>query len=265
MRSCQVFSTQAQLAANHDAYVHLVATLRADGSRAWDGRSGRQRPRCLPYAPATAGGVGERGPPARFYFRGLTPQPVAVPSYVERNMSEHMGSYASWQGDSTACALAARSWAALVYDPYDDRWHNVIMDDDLGGVWIRANPLVVCDMAEMRGPRTTRGARNTWRTSSIMWTGTRSPGATVVSTGCSAAGGPPQPQTRTISRTKSHRRCKCPTQQAEGGDSNCADARRRGTRQGPVNACSTRTPATFWGARGWPERTRKSPRKPARK
>ena len=41
-----------------------------------------------------------------------------------------------------------RSWAALVYDPYDDRWHNVIMDSDVDGVWMGANPLVVCDVAE---------------------------------------------------------------------------------------------------------------------
>ena len=63
-------------------------------------------------------------------------------------MSEHMGSLATWRADFTACALAARSWAALVYDPYDDRWHNVIMDSDVDGVWIGANPLVVCDVAE---------------------------------------------------------------------------------------------------------------------
>jgi Fe-Mn family superoxide dismutase len=83
-----------------------------------------------------------------FYFRGLAPQAVAVPRYVEGNMNEHMGSLASWRGDFTACALAARSWAALVYDPYDDRWHNVIMDSDVDGVWIGANPLVVWDVAE---------------------------------------------------------------------------------------------------------------------
>jgi len=36
----------------------------------------------------------------------------------------------------------------LVYDPYDDRWHNVMMDSDEDGVWIGANPLVVSDVAE---------------------------------------------------------------------------------------------------------------------
>src|SRR5262249_53251462 len=88
-----------------------------------------------------------------FYFRGLAPQAVAVPRYVEANMSEHMGSLATWRGDFTDCALAARSWAALVYDPYDDRWHNVIMDSGLHGVWIGGNPLVVYDVGEHAGDK----------------------------------------------------------------------------------------------------------------
>ncbi len=142
------FLTQAQLAANHDAYVQAVDTLRSTevalgkADRSPAGLAGYRTLRQKQVASANEGLLHE------FYFRGLAPQAVAVPSYVERNMSEHMGSLASWRGDFTACALAARSWAALVYDPYDDRWHNVIMDDDLGGVWIGANPLVVCDVAE---------------------------------------------------------------------------------------------------------------------
>jgi hypothetical protein len=63
-------------------------------------------------------------PPRRACARrgrdSLAPHAVAVPSYVERNLSDHMGSDASWRADFTACALAVRSWAALVYDPYDD-------------------------------------------------------------------------------------------------------------------------------------------------
>lgn len=142
------FLTRAQLAASHDAYVHAVDTLRATeaalgkADRSAGGLAAYRTLRQEQVASANAVLLHE------FYFRGLAPHAVAVPSYVERNMSEHMGSYASWRGDFTACALAARSWAALVYDPYDDRWHDVIMDDDLGGVWIGANPLVVCDVAE---------------------------------------------------------------------------------------------------------------------
>jgi Fe-Mn family superoxide dismutase len=82
------------------------------------------------------------------YFSGLAPEKVAVPRYVEGHMNEHMGSFESWRADFTRCGLAAKAWAVLVYDPYDDRWHNVVMDSDNDGVWIGANPLVVCDVAE---------------------------------------------------------------------------------------------------------------------
>lgn len=82
-----------------------------------------------------------------FYFGNLAPAPRAAPAYVQRNMHEHMGSLESWAADFTACAMVARAWAALVYDPYDDRWHNAIMDSNTDGVWVGANPLVVCDVA----------------------------------------------------------------------------------------------------------------------
>src|SRR5262245_10260413 len=142
------FLTQAQLAANHDAYVQAVDTLRsteaalAKADRSPAGLAAYRWLRQNQVASANDVLLHE------FYFRGLAPQPVAVPGYVERNMSEHMGTLATWRADFTACALAARSWAALVYDPYDDRWHNVIMDDPLGGVWIRAKPLVVFGVSE---------------------------------------------------------------------------------------------------------------------
>ena len=44
--------------------------------------------------------------------------------------------------------IAAKAWAVLVYDPYDDRWHDVVMNSDDDGVWIGGNPLVVCDVAD---------------------------------------------------------------------------------------------------------------------
>ncbi len=83
-----------------------------------------------------------------FYFGGLAPEKVSPPHYIEAHMTEHVGSWQTWRDDFTRCALAAKAWAVLVYDPYDDRWHNVVMDSDNDGVWIGANPLVVCDVAE---------------------------------------------------------------------------------------------------------------------
>jgi superoxide dismutase, Fe-Mn family len=142
------FLTQAQLATNHEAYRQAVDTLKAtEASLATADRS--------PAATEAYRALRQKQVAAandvllhEFYFRGLAPKPVAIPSYVEGNMREHMGSVAGWRADFTACALSARSWAALVYDPYDDRWHDVIMDSDVDGVWIGANPLVVCDVAD---------------------------------------------------------------------------------------------------------------------
>src|SRR5262249_14028102 len=128
------FLTRAQLAANHDAYVQAVDTLRS--TEAALAKADRSPAGLIAYRALRQKQVASANDVLlhEFYFRGLAPQAVGVPSYIERNMTEHMGTLATWRGDFTACALAARSWAALVYDPYDDRWHNVIMDDDLGSV-----------------------------------------------------------------------------------------------------------------------------------
>jgi len=83
-----------------------------------------------------------------FYFGGLAPEKVEMPRSLVPHMNEHMGDLASWRDDFTRCAMAAKAWAVLVYDPYDDRWHNVVMDGDAEQVWVGANPLVVCDVAE---------------------------------------------------------------------------------------------------------------------
>jgi len=83
-----------------------------------------------------------------FYFRSLAAAPVAPPRYVIANINEHMGTVESWRNDFVACARVAQAWAALVYDPYDDRWHNVPMSEADAGGWAGANPLVVCDVAD---------------------------------------------------------------------------------------------------------------------
>ena len=83
-----------------------------------------------------------------FYFRNLAAAPIAPPRYVIANLNEHMGSLESWRDDFTACARVSDVWAALVYDPYDDRWHNLPMSEADAGGWVGANPLIVCDTAE---------------------------------------------------------------------------------------------------------------------
>ncbi|MGH7933782.1 MAG: Fe-Mn family superoxide dismutase [Candidatus Binataceae bacterium] len=82
-----------------------------------------------------------------FYFRNLAAAPVKPSRYVLANMTEHMGTMESWREDFAACARVANSWGALVYDPYDDRWHNVALGDADAGGWVGSNPLVVCDVA----------------------------------------------------------------------------------------------------------------------
>lgn len=141
------FLSRTQLAAHHAEYVKAVDAL----------KSAEQALATAPRDPANVSGyaVLRRQQVASandvllhdFYFGALAPAKVEVPTYVRRNMNEHMGSLESWAADFTVCALAAQAWAALIYDPYDDRWHNVVMDSDVDGVWIGGNPLVVCDVA----------------------------------------------------------------------------------------------------------------------
>jgi superoxide dismutase len=83
-----------------------------------------------------------------FYFRNVAASPGPPSRYILANMTEHMGTMADWREDFLECARAARTWAALVYDPYDDRWHNTATGEEDAGGWVGANPLIVCDVAE---------------------------------------------------------------------------------------------------------------------
>ncbi len=83
-----------------------------------------------------------------FYFRNLASTRVQPPQYVTANFNEHMGSFGSWREDFAACARIAETWAVLVYDHYDDRWHNAALGASDAGGWVGANPLVVCAIAD---------------------------------------------------------------------------------------------------------------------
>jgi len=141
------FLSRAQLASHHAEYARMVEQLQASERVL---QSSRRDAAPAAYADlrrkqvVTANDVLLH----ELYFRNLAPTKIAVSRYVERNMREHMGSLADWAADFALCAQAARAWAVLVYDPYDDRWHNTVMDSDLDGVWIGANPLIVCDVSE---------------------------------------------------------------------------------------------------------------------
>jgi superoxide dismutase len=142
------FLSRAQLAHHHAEYVRAVEALKAaEQSLVSADRSPRA---AEAYAELRRVQVSTANDVLlhEFYFRNLAADKVDVPKSLRPHMREHMGSLESWAADFMACASAAKKWAALVYDPYDDRWHNTIMDGDVDGAWIGANPLVVCDVAE---------------------------------------------------------------------------------------------------------------------
>jgi Fe-Mn family superoxide dismutase len=139
------FLSREQLALHHAEYVRDVERLQATEQALRAESTDASRYAELRHTQVRAGNAVLLH---ELYFTGLSPAKVAPPAHVDRNLVEHMGSWERWRDDFTRCALAAKTWAALVYDPYDDRWHDAIMEGDDDGVWIGANPLVVCDVSE---------------------------------------------------------------------------------------------------------------------
>ncbi|HJQ84623.1 MAG TPA: Fe-Mn family superoxide dismutase [Candidatus Binatia bacterium] len=138
------FLSREQLALHHAEYARLVERLRETEEALRGGADTGRYAQLRRAQVATANGVLLH----EMYFTGLAATRVEPPPHIVGNMTEHMGPWENWQEDFRRCALAAKAWAVLVYDPYDDRWHDVIMDSDDDGVWVGANPLVVCDVAE---------------------------------------------------------------------------------------------------------------------
>ena len=139
------FLSRAQLDAHHAEYVRDVERLNEVERRLQDPNPDPSRYGELRRAQVVAAnGVLLH----ELYFGNLAPAKVDVPRYIDGHMSEHVGSMETWAADFARCALGAKAWAVLAYDPYDDRWHDVMMDGNDGGVWIGANPLVVCDVSE---------------------------------------------------------------------------------------------------------------------
>jgi superoxide dismutase, Fe-Mn family len=83
-----------------------------------------------------------------FYLRNLAARPVQPGRYIRGMMNEHMGTFEAWREDFTICGRVAKAWAVLVYDPYDDRWHNLPLGSSNAGGMVGNNPLVVCNVTE---------------------------------------------------------------------------------------------------------------------
>jgi superoxide dismutase len=142
------FLSRAQLAEHHTEYLRATEALKAAEQAL--ATAGRGPSGATSYAEVRRRQVAAANDTLlhELYFRNLAADKMDLPKYLRPHMREHMGSFESWAADFAACAMAGKKWAALVYDPYDDRWHNTIMDGDVDGVWIGANPLLVCDLSE---------------------------------------------------------------------------------------------------------------------
>lgn len=139
------FLTRDQLASHHAAYVRDVERLKATEQELRDGSADASR-----YAEMRRTQIVAANSVLlhELYFGNMAPAKVSVPRTIDGHLREHMGGIERWAADFTRCAQAARTWAVLVYDPYDDRWHDTMMEGEDDGIWIGANPLIVCDVAD---------------------------------------------------------------------------------------------------------------------
>jgi superoxide dismutase len=146
-KSIEGFLSGGQLEQNHAAYresfAQLVAAERALETMPRDASHATEYANLRRAQVTSANDVLMH----EFYFGNLTATASGPSRYVRSNMSEHMGSIASWREDFAACARVAVAWAALIYDPYDDRWHNEALGVADTGGWVGGNPLIVCDVA----------------------------------------------------------------------------------------------------------------------
>jgi superoxide dismutase len=78
------------------------------------------------------------------YFGSIATGATEPSRALLKSMKNHLGAVAVWREDFAACARVAGAWAALMYDPYDDRWHDVPIGPGGAGTWIGGNPLIVC-------------------------------------------------------------------------------------------------------------------------
>ncbi|MFB6245082.1 MAG: superoxide dismutase [Candidatus Nanohaloarchaea archaeon] len=83
------------------------------------------------------------------FWENMSPEGGGRPSgdLMER-IEEEFGSYENWKQEFVAAAGSASGWALLVYVPYTDSLHNVVVDNhDEGAVW-GAHPVLAIDVWE---------------------------------------------------------------------------------------------------------------------
>lgn len=74
---------------------------------------------------------------------------ISVDSFPYMKLARDYGTFENWQFDFMACAMSARNgWAVTVFEPYRDRYMNVVIDGHDVNVPVGSIPVVVLDMWE---------------------------------------------------------------------------------------------------------------------
>ncbi len=83
------------------------------------------------------------------FWNNMSPNGGGEPEGALRErIEEEFGSYENWKNEFKEAAKAAGGWALLVYIPYSNELHNVVVDKhDQGAVW-GAHPVLALDVWE---------------------------------------------------------------------------------------------------------------------
>lgn len=83
------------------------------------------------------------------FWRNMSPNGGGEPEgQLRQRIEEEFGSYENWKQEFIQAAKNASGWALLVYIPYSNELHNVVVDKhDQGAVW-GAHPILALDVWE---------------------------------------------------------------------------------------------------------------------
>ncbi|SNX55111.1 Fe-Mn family superoxide dismutase [Thermoanaerobacterium sp. RBIITD] len=82
------------------------------------------------------------------YFENLGGSGGPAVGLIASMIKCDFGTYENWLTDFKACALSARGWTALCFDPIDLKLHNYLQDLHNHGIVSRSTPLLIIDTYE---------------------------------------------------------------------------------------------------------------------